>query len=280
MCWFQLWSKARLEAESLGEVTAYCWGGNVTHREGQNRKTNPIRLNKNSQDSNMVKPNMFPLNMKPKHHLIHDLPAQALHRQGIPPLVSSGDAHGKGRPWDGVWNYSQAEPQTHLGALPTETFTEGCDRRQKCLLRCWFDAFFQHASELLYFSVCPDTPEGQGHPLMWLLTLLWEGLEAPVESRFACEHSKQGRKGGAVAGIAAPGRGMGCQTRAGSAQRGWQCPEGLAGGEVSPQPLGCPSPPPASPHLVKPALQRQPGDDAALPSSGSCQPKAISVCSH
>ncbi|KAI1232309.1 hypothetical protein IHE44_0006762 [Lamprotornis superbus] len=58
--------------------------------------------------------------------------------QGVP----YGDAHGKGRPWDGVCNYTQAESQTHLRALLTETCAEEWDRRQKCLLRSWFDAFF------------------------------------------------------------------------------------------------------------------------------------------
>lgn len=112
-------------------------------------------------------------------------------------------------------------------------------------------------------------------------------LGITVEPRFAGEHSKQGRKGGGRCrrcgwDLAAPGRDM---WLSGPAQRCWQQGTGpqsgaVPGQELCLQPLGCPSPPPALPSPgEKPQFQRQPGDDAALPSSGCSQPKAISLCS-
>ena len=69
-------------------------------------------------------------------------------------------------------------------------------------------------------------------------------LEAPVETRFACERSKQGRKGGGLAreeaGTRLPLEGArGCQSK------GWFCTKVLARGEMSPNQecgdLLCPS---------------------------------------
>lgn len=70
------------------------------------------------------------------------------------------------------------------------------------------------------------------------------------------------------------------RARAGSAQRCWhegKCPQARSVGTCSAP--GCPSPPPAFPTAaLKPDFQRQHGDDAALPSSGSSQPEAKVLC--